>query len=146
MQTDTCAYALLCPPCAFGHNVAKLDKMSGDPYPNCHKYCIMYTMYYVSGAITGASLMTLAGAGATSTATQIGTQACAQVTLGAYASKHRKRIRDTFGIPSVCDDCVAYSLCSSCAVMEESIIMSSAAEDGAVCYRSPPDNMRMMRE
>lgn len=117
INSETCLYSLFCTPCAFGDNMRQIDEGS-----SCYKHCLLYSLSYMMGTISGIVWANTLSVPAQ--ATQGVINFCTWCNVGLYAANGRKRLREKYNLPEYpCNDCIMHTLCSPCAVMQESAMI-----------------------
>lgn len=117
VSNDTCLYSLFCTPCAFGDNMKKVQQGT-----SCYKHCLLYSLSYIIGTISGIVWATALPVPAQ--ATQGVINFCTWCNVGLYAAANRRKLREKYDLPEYpCNDCLMHTVCSPCAVMQESAMI-----------------------
>jgi len=118
IDIENVTYSLLCTPCAYGRNVARVQDMSGEPSPSCWQPCILYTLSGLIGAAGGTSFGLLINA--EQQVIQGIATICALTYRGLFTGRYRTYMRHKYGLlETPCDDVLFHCLCNQCAIIQE---------------------------
>ena len=140
---DNIMYGLCCTPCAFANNMAKIDAVQGNPSPSCYKHCLLYSLNYMIGIVSGVMWGSVLPISAQ--ASEAVLHCCICFNVGMYAGASRRRIREIYNLPEQpCNDFLVHICCSPCAIIQESAQIEKMTENcNQYRYIEPPETVLM---